>query len=383
MKKVNKLENDLAVSQQVSDDSMVYIFKIREDAKFSDGNVLTAEDVVFTFETSMQKASAADLIMLDKVEAKDTYTVAFYLKHPWSTFPFVLSEVGIVPKHAYNENYGDNPIGSGAWKVADFKKDQQLVLVPNEHYYGKKPNFKKVTILKLDEDAALAGAKSGQLDLVLVDSEFDKTKVEGMKLLKMKAIDAFVVNLPTVAESQDGENIVGNNVTNDPAIRKALNIGIDRQTIVNNSLSGIGETAYGAIADLPWSNSNVFSDNKIQEAKEILEKAGWLDSDSDGIREKNGVKAEFVVAGRSNDQVRYNTVVALAENAKQFGINIIHKSAPWVECRVARATPTCWVFGKPNPIEFYRYYHSSQIGKSVIGNPASYSNMLVDENINQ
>lgn len=72
-----------------------------------------------------------------------------------------------------------------------------------------------------------------------------------MKLLKMKAIDAFVVNLPTVAESQDGENIVGNNVTNDPAIRKALNIGIDRQTIVNNSLNGIGEPAYGAIANLP------------------------------------------------------------------------------------------------------------------------------------
>lgn len=72
VKKDNKLENDLAVSQQVSDDGMVYIFKIREDVKFSDGNVLTAEDVVFTFETSMQKASAADLTMLDKVEAKDT-----------------------------------------------------------------------------------------------------------------------------------------------------------------------------------------------------------------------------------------------------------------------------------------------------------------------
>ena len=381
VRKDNKLENDLAVSQQVSEDGLVYTFKIREDAKFSDGQPLTAADVVFTYETTMQKASAADLTMLDRVEATDNYTVVFYLKHPWSTFPFHLSEVGIVPKHAYGENYGDHPIGSGAWKVADFKKDQQLILVPNEHYYGKKPNFKKVTILKLDEDAALAAAKSNKLDLVLVDAEFANTKVEGMNILEMKAIDAFVVNLPTVAEYQDGDKLAGNNVTNDIAIRKALNIGIDRQTIINNALSGMGEPAYGAIADLPWSNGNVFADNKIEEAKKILEDAGWVDTDGDGIREKNGVKAEFVVTGRSNDQARYNTVVALAENAKKFGINIIPKSAPWSECRVARATPTCWVFGQPNPIEFYRYYDSAQIGKAVIGNPASYKNDLVDENI--
>lgn len=381
VKDKNQLVNDLATSYEVSSDGTVYTFQIRKDVKFSDGQPLTSEDVAFTYETTKQKASAADLTMLERVDTPDPYTVVFYLKYPWSTFPFNVSEVGIVPKHAYNDSYGEHPIGSGAWKIADFKKEQQLILVPNEYYYGKKPNFKKVTILKLDEDAALAAAKSGQLDLVLVDSEFAKTKVEGMNLFEMKAIDAFVINLPTIPEKEEEGKIVGNNVTSDLAIRKALEIGIDRQQIISHALSSMGDVAFGASKALPWSNGVVFTDNRVDEAKKILEEAGWIDTDGDGIREKNGVKAEFIVTGRSNDQARYNTVVALAEDAKKLGIHIIPKSAPWSECRLARGTPTCWVFGQPNPIEFYRYYDSSQIGKGVIGNSASYQNSLVDENI--
>ncbi|MDU4962198.1 MAG: ABC transporter substrate-binding protein [Sporomusaceae bacterium] len=375
----NQLANDLATGYEVSPDGLTYTFRIRTDAKFADGHPLTAADVVFTFETTKSKASAADLTMLDSVSAPDAATVVFRLKRPWSTFVFHLSEVGIVPKHAYGPNYGDHPIGSGAWKIAEFAKEQQLILVPNEHYYGTKPKLKKVTILKLDEDAALAAAKSGRLDVVLVDAEFAKTKVDGMNLYKMAAMDAFTINLPTIPETTDSSGKkTGHPVTSDLAVRQALNIGIDRQTIIQNALSGLGEVAYGAAPALPWSSGNTFKDNQVEAAKTLLETAGWKDADGDGIREKNGVKAEIIITGRSNDQARYNTVVALAEDVKKLGIRITPKSAPWSECREARNIPTCWVFGQPNPIEFYRYYDSSQIGKAVIGNPASYTNATVD-----
>lgn len=377
--KDNKLVNDLAVAEKISADGLVYEYQLNKDAKFADGKPLTAKDVVFTFTTAMNKASAADLTMVEKVETKDEHTVSFTLKKPWSTFPFVLSEVGIVGEHAYKQGYGDAPLCSGPWKIVEFHKDQQLILAPNEHYYGQKPALKKVTILKLDEDAALAAAKSGKLDLVLVDAEFAKAEVKDMKLKKLRAIDAFAVNLPTIAPETDAQGKpAGNAVTSDPAIRRALNIGIDRKTIINNALNGYGEPAYAAIGALPWSNGQKFEDNKVAEAKRILEEAGWKDTNGNGIVDKNGVEAEFTVTGRSNDQARYNTVVALAENARQLGIEIVPKSAPWNECRAARATPTCWVFGQPNPIEFYRYYDSSQIGKNIIGNNASYTNAEVD-----
>lgn len=375
----NKLVNDLATKETISDDGLTYTYEIRKDAKFSDGKPLTAKDVAFTFNTTMKKASAADLTMVQSVTAKDATTVEFKLKKVWSTFPFALAAVGIVPEHAYKAGYGDAPVTSSAWKIAEFKKNQQLILVPNEHYYGPKPKFKKVTVMKLDEDAALAAAKSGQLDLVLISSEFAKNKVNGMSIKELPSIDAFGINLPVAKETVNakGEN-VGNNITADPAIRKALEIGIDRKTIIKNALNGWGTPAYAANPNLPWSNGYKFEDNKVEEAKKILADAGWKDTNGNGIVDKNGVEAEFVITGRSNDMARYNTVVALADNAKKLGIKIVPKAAPWNECRKAQNIPTCWVFGQPDPIEVYRYYHTSQMGVSVIGNPASISNKEAD-----
>lgn len=381
----SKLEVDLATDYEISEDGLTYTYHLREDAKFADGEPLTADDVVFTFMNAKASGSPADLTMLEDAKAEDDYTVVFSLNKPWSPFLTTTATIGIVPEHAYNEQYGDNPIGAGPWKVAEFQKEQQLILVPNEYYYGEKPILQKVTFLKVDEQTALATAKSGQLDLVLVESEFAKSEVEGMNLVSLETVSGLVINFPTIEEkvSENGE-LVGNNVTSDIAIRKALNIGIDRELIIENALNGIGDPAYGWSAKLPWGNADAyFEDNRLEEAKKILEDAGWVDTNGDGIREKQGVKAEFTVTGRSDDLQRYNTVIAVSEQAKELGINIIVESAPWSKCRVAQATPTCWIFGSHNPMDVYRYYHSSQTGEGVIGNPSSYSNPKVDEYIDR
>ena len=382
--KDNLLELDLAVNEKVSPDGLSYVYEIRKDAKFPDGHPLTAEDVVFTFETTKGKASAADLTMLEGVKALDAHTVEFTLNKPWSIFPHIVTYVGIVPKHAYAEGYGDRPLGSGAWRIVDFQMGQQMILEPNEHYYGPKSPFKRVTILHFDEDTALAAARSGQLDFVNVTSDFAQSEVKGMKLLTLDVLGAMAVNLPVIPEREgpEGEK-VGNNVTCDPAVRKALNIGIDRKLLVEQALNGMGRPAYSIGGeDLPWTAHAVFEDGRVEEANKILDEAGWK-LGSDGVRVKDGVRAELTVTGRSNDLARYNTVVALAENVKALGIRIIAKSAPWAEARKARATPTCWVIGYPSPADFYLYYHSSQINKGVIGNPPSYSNQKVDELIDQ
>ena len=136
---------------------------------------------------------------------------------------------------------------------------------------------------------------------------------------------------------------------------------------------------------LAWANDDLQEpDNRVDEAKQILEDAGWKDTDGDGIREKNGVKAEFVINGRANDLQRYNTAVALADDAKKLGINIIAKSTPWSEARkVARNIPTTWAFGDYTPQALYNYFHSSQIGVNVINNPAVYHNPTVDMHIDK
>lgn len=384
--KDNRLVKDLAEDFSITPDGLLYTFTIRQDAKFGDGHPITAKDVAFTFKTAKEKASAVDLTMLDKIEVIGDYTVRFSLKKPWSLFMHIVSYLGIVPEHAYTEHYGDYPVCSGAWRFVEFQKGQQLILEPNPYYYGPTSQFQRLIILKFDEDASLAAAHSGQIDCVHIPTDFGKTEVKGMHLNSYNVLDTMIINLPVIPEQilPDGKK-TGNDVTSDPAVRKALNIGIDRATIVKNAMEGFGRPAYHTgYSTLPWVPEKHIRDNRVREACEILEKAGWIDSDGDGIREKNGKKCEFTVTGRSNDTGRYNTVVAFAENAKALGINVIAKSMAWCDARqIARHTPTCWVSGGSSPNDLYRQCHSSFINVGKIGNPASYSCDEVDNYIDK
>ena len=381
----NQLIKELATNVERSEDGLKYTFTIRDDAKFSDGQPLTAEDVVFTYETAKKAASAVDLTAMESVRALSPTQVEFKLSRPWSVFLETAASLGIVPKHAYKEGYATAPVGSGPWKVVSFQKEQQLVMEPNEYYYGEKPKLKKVTALNLGNDAVLAAAQSGQVDLVFAPPEFAAASVPNMKLVVMDTIDSFCVNMPQEPEHDENGMLVGNNVTSDPAIRQALNIGIDRKTIIENALGGFGKPTMNFAEALSWANNDLQeSDNRVDEAVKILEAAGWVDTDGDGIREKNGQKAEFVINGRSNDLQRYNTAVALAQDAKKLGINIIAKSTPWSEARkIARNIPTVWAGGDYTPQVIYNYFHSSQVGVNVINNSAMYRNPTVDVHIDR
>ena len=134
-------ENDLAKDYKVSDDKLKWTVTLRDDAKFTDGKPVTAEDVAFTYETTKESSTEIDLTMIKKVEATDDYTVEFTLERPMSTFIEKLGACGIVPKHAYNDSFKDNPIGSGPYKFVQWDKGQQVIAEANEDYYEKKTFF--------------------------------------------------------------------------------------------------------------------------------------------------------------------------------------------------------------------------------------------------
>lgn len=380
-----QLRPDIALKYEVSPDGLTYTFYLRDDVKFSDGTLLTAEDVAFTYLTAKNSGSSVDLTVLEDAKVLNDTTVEFTLNKKWSPFTSTAALLGIVPKHAYGEDFSDNPVGSGPWRLAQLDKQQQLIVVPNEYYYSTKPSFKKVTLLELDEEAALAAAKSGQLDVVMVNPEYAKEKIEGMELISLMTVDNRGFNLPTIPEYVNSEGkLIGNNVTADFAVRKALNIGIDRKKIIQNALNGIGIPAYGRVDALPWYNSETpFEDNRKEEAKKILEDAGWKDTDGDGIREKDGIRAEFTVTGRTDDLQRYNLAVALSEDAKELGINIIAKAAAWSDCKKDTLNiPTCWGSGNYSPIDLYNAYYSKMSGIGT-NNTSLYSNPKVDMYIEQ
>lgn len=379
-----KIECDLAKDYVVSEDGLVYIFTIREDIKFSDGKELKPEDVVFTFHTAKHSGSSVDLTMLENVEVLEGNQVRFTLNKAYSPFTRTVALLGIVPEHAYNDTYASNPIGTGPFKVKQLDVGQQLIIEPNEYYYGTKSQFKQITFLSIDEETALAVAKSGQLDLVMVNPEYAKETVDGMHIETIKTSDNRGFNLPCIPETiNESGKTVGNPVTSDPVVRQALNIGISRQEIIDNALNGIGTPSWVRFEGLPWANENpAFTDGQVEEAKNLLEEAGWVDTDGDGIREKDGQKCEFRITGRTDDLQRYNLAIALSENAKKLGINMIAEALDWTTCKeIVRNVPTCIGTGDYSFIDVYNAFHSSFSGIDVINlsNSAMYSNPVVDK----
>ncbi|MDD2439668.1 MAG: ABC transporter substrate-binding protein [Methanosarcinaceae archaeon] len=377
------LIKDLATDYTVSEDGLTWTVKIRDDVNFHDGVQLTAKDIAFTFNTASKASGQVDLSMLEKAAALDEHTVEFSLNDPQATFINKLAVIGIVPEHAYEETYGQNPIGSGPYTFVQWDKGQQVIFKANPDYYGQKPFFKKLTVLFMDSDAAFAAAKSGQIDVAEIPASYANQNVKGMKMVSLDSIDARGVNLPIHADTgqktEDGYAI-GNNVTSDIAIRKALNIGIDRQALIDGALNGQGNEEFTGVDKLPWGNKEaIFEDGRIEEAKKILNDAGWKDTDGDGIVEKNGLKAEFSLLYPSNAQERQALAVSVSEEAKKLGIKIKVEGKSWDNIdALIHSTPVVFGFGSLDPTDLYLRYYSKSYDPSNYNNVIRYNNSKVD-----
>ena len=373
---------DLAKAYEVSEDSLSWTVIIREDVKFSDGSNLTADDVVFTYDTLLNSASSIDMTFMESVEKIDDYTIKFNLKTPRSTFISNLVATGIVPKNLYSGEYYQNPIGSGPFILKQWDKGQQIIVESNPLYYGQKPQFNKITFLFLEEDAAFAAAKAGQIDMTSIPPSYASQKIEGMKIVEVDSVDNRGIMFPVVKSNEvdSDSSPVGNDVTADKAIREALNIAVDRQEIVDGVLEGYGTAAHSICEGLPWWNEEtVIEDGNIDMAKKVLADSGWIDLDSDGYLEKDSVKAEFNLVYPSGDQLRQSLAMVVSDMVKPIGIKINIEAKTWDEIEgVLHKDAILMGWGSHDPLEMYNVYSSNMKGIEWY-NPGYYENKKVDE----
>lgn len=368
-----KIAYDLATDIKTSDDGLQWIVTIRDDIFFSDGKPLTAEDVAFTYNKVKELSTVNDFTMLDKAEAKDNKTVVFYMNKPYSIFPYSMANVGIVPEHAYSENYGQKPIGSGRYVLHQWDKGQQIILKANPNYYGKTPNIKNVVVLFMGEDAAFAATKANKVDVAYTTPSLSQEKLKNYNVLAAHSVDNRTLNLPTVPKNGN----IGNDVTSDLAIRQAINIGLDRERLIKYILKGYGTPAYSVADKLPWFNEETIVAYNPEKAKEILDNAGWKVG-KNGIREKNGIPAKFNLLYPANDSVRQALAAETANQLKDLGIALTFEGVGWDTAYArAQSEPLVWGWGAHTPMEMYNIYHTAPNSNFATYSP--YSNKEVDE----
>ncbi len=373
---------DLAESYQVSADGLVWTVKIRPGVKFSDGQPLTAEDVAYTFNTAAGSGSVVDLTQLESATALDDLTVELRLKQPQSTFINRLITLGIVPQHAYGADYARHPIGSGPYKLVQWDEGQQLIVEANPYYYGVQPYFQKLTFLFLAEDAAFAAAQAGEVQVVAVPPALGHQTVAGMRLLPVSTVDNRGIMFPMLPDNGDKSAdgyAIGNAVTADRAIRQAINYAVDRQALVAGVLEGFGAPAYGPVDGLPWwEPTTVLADNDPAKARQILADGGWADADSDGVLDKDGLRAEFTLVYPAGDSTRQALALAVVDMVKPLGILIQPEGKSWDEIQTLMYSEAIlFGWGSHDQTEMYNLYHSTMAGQGWY-NTGFYSNATVD-----
>ena len=370
---------DLATDVSVSEDGLTWTVTIRDDVYFTDGEPLTAEDVAFTYNTVKESSSVNDFTMLDQAQALDNTTVVFTMNRPFSIWPYTMAVVGIVPAHAYDPaTYGTNPIGSGRYILKQWDRGQQVILEANPDYYGEKPAMEQVTILFMEEDAAFLAAQAGQVDVAYTSATYSMETVEGYSLASYASVDNRGFNLPAVPAGEVNENgvPVGNDFTSDVLVRRALNIGVDRQEMIDNVLNGYGTPAYSVCDQMPWYNEDSQVAYDPEGAAALLDEAGWLLGE-DGIRKKDGKQAELVLLYSQGDSVRQALAVDFANQMEELGIVCSVEGVGWdTAYDRALSTPLLWGWGAHSPMELYNIYHTLPGTDSAQYSP--YANEAVD-----
>lgn len=334
--------NDLATNYSYSSDSTRLNISIRDDILFSDGEKLSAKDVAFTITKMKENSSnAIDLTNVDSAIAIDDTHIEIIGTSLSSCILYTLSTVGIVKSEGYDAStYGKNPIGSGLYKLKSWNVGQSATFVYNDKYYGEIPSLKTINILFMDEDAARAAVLSGNADIAYTSSSLPNNEIKGYEIQAVKSNDTRGISLPCVDSSQGG-----NDTTSNLAVRQAINLCLNRQTIVDNCLNGYGSAAFSVCDNTPWANSSLKFSQNIDLAKEILDKAGFKESE-------NNERCSFNLYYASSDSTRQSLANEFANQVKQIGIKVNLIGTNWDEIYAHQySDAVLWGWGSNSPLE--------------------------------
>lgn len=365
-----ELVGDLAESYKVLEDGRKYLFRLRENLQWEDGTPLTTKDIVFTIQLIQDPRYGSPINQSwqgVEVSAENEREVTFKLSSTYVPF-LENTTVGIIPSHIWQQippesfrltDLNLQPIGSGPFKVEKFTKTKKggvefissYTLERNERYWDKKPYLDKITFkFYTSEEEAIAAYNARSVDGMAFISASQIEKIKNPERLNMHEFQ-----LPRYFAIFINQN--KNDILKDSVIRSALGYAIDRDAIISEILNGFAQKAHTPIPP----NLQTYYNNDIEIlaydpvlAAQILEDAGWVDTDGDGVRD-----------------------ITLAKNEKPLPLELTLTTLRWPELeKVALALRDQW---KEVGIRVHIQFEELGVLQQDVIRPRSYELLLFGE----
>jgi peptide/nickel transport system substrate-binding protein len=343
----------LADSWEVSEDGLTWTFHLHEGISWHDGQPFTADDVIFSFEAQASPDTGSSYTgsfndMVASFAKVDDLTVTLTANDLFAPVVFIENSVGstpILPKHVWEGvafadwaadpgSTGQDParvIGTGPFTFVEWVQGETTRLARNEGYWDQTsvPNIDELIFqVWPDEATEIEALRAGDTDLYerLPPAEYEAIGAED----HLDTIIHDTYSFTFYAYNLDPEKTT---LFQDVEVRQALFYALDRQSLVDNVWVGLAEVAQGTqpVLSIAYAPDQIETQYNYDPAKaqELLESAGWVDSDGDGVREKDGQKLAF--------EVMYTGGIAIYDQI------VPYMQEAWAEIGVEMT---------PNPVDF-------------------------------
>jgi peptide/nickel transport system substrate-binding protein len=386
---------DLAEDFSVSADNLVYTFTIDENARFHDGQPVTADDVVFTIQKIQDPEIKSPKQVFwggVSVEKLDERRVRFVLKQPFIGF-LENTSIGILPAHIW-ENipvdefvfspFNTEPIGAGKYRIKNMRTSKgggvdSYVLTVSRYYSGQKPFIKKINLQFFENEEEAIRALKGNTIQALAD-------------IRPESVD----KIPASAEIYTATlhrmfgiffNQKDPSPVQEKSVRQAIDLAIDREAVIDVTLNGFGKAIKSPLpTTLQTTNTqknNLASDPKTANA--LLDQAGWV-RESSGIRQKNGAALELTLTTAKIPELE-KAAIEIQSQLSLVGIRVIIETLETNDLNQNIIRPRKFEMLLSGHLlneegDIFAFWHSSQTSDPGL-NISSYKNKTVDKLLEQ
>lgn len=374
----------LAESWEVSEDLRTWTFHLRQNAVWHDGVPITAEDVKFTYDKIRDPEESTDTYTAAQnfasIDVIDEHTVQIVLNEPNALLPDVLSSGGFepLPKHVFeqyerltdavdvNTRY---PVGSGAFRMGDVQPGSHIEVLAFDDFFLGRPQVDGITFkIVRDQNAAVAQIRAGELDWVAIEA------VHLAAVRSDPRMEVFSANGTryVMAAINMSDHEPWHTLFSDVRVRKALMYAVDRVEITERIGQDLMPIMDGLMpATLTWIPEPDIEPYRYdpERAMQLLDEAGWVDTNGNGIRDKDGMELSFYVLVDRGNAVREQITLVLQAAWEAIGMEVEYvateRTGRWLEETRAGTFPIrVSTFPIPNADWAYRLFHSQGLNNS-------------------